>query len=80
MKKNTWTLLVFLLIGLIIGSIIAHLLAPVKEITFMTKGTVLSWEPKADLDVISYDLKIKVKISLFSILGLIASFWIYRRI
>ncbi|MFD2612565.1 DUF4321 domain-containing protein [Paenibacillus gansuensis] len=80
MKKNTWTLLIFLLLGLIVGSIAAHLLSSVEEISFLTKATPLTWQPRANLDVISYDLRITVKISLLSIAGLAASFWIYRRL
>jgi hypothetical protein len=80
MKKNNLTLVIFLIIGLIAGTIVGHLLEPVKEISFLTKSTDISWQPKADLQVLKYDLRFQVKLNLVSILGLIGAFWIYRKL
>lgn len=80
MKKNTWTLLLFLLIGLIAGTIVSQLLAPVPSLSFLTKSADISWHPKADLQIIKYDFYIQVKLNLISILGLICSIWIYRKL
>jgi hypothetical protein len=80
MKKNNLTLVIFLIIGIIAGTIVGHLLEPVKEISFLTKSTDISWQPKADLQVLKYDLRFQVKLNLVSILGLIGAFWIYKKL
>ncbi|ANE47165.1 membrane protein [Paenibacillus swuensis] len=80
MKKNTLTLIIFILLGLLLGSIAAHVLSGVKQLSFLTESTMISWQPRANLDVISYDLKLQVKLSVMSILGLVASIWIYRKL
>lgn len=80
MKKNTLVLIIFLLIGLISGSIVANLISSVDALTILTKSTTISWQPQADFDVIKYSFAIQVKLSLLSILGLVAALWIYRKI
>lgn len=80
MKKNNFMLIVFLFVGLLTGSIAAHLLSSVEALSFLTKSSQISWEPKADLDIVKYDLSIQVKLNLASLLGLIAAFWLYRKI
>jgi hypothetical protein len=80
MKKNNWVLLLFLLIGLLTGSLLSQALQDVQALSFLTKSTSIAWEPSADLDVIQYDFKIRFKLSLLSVAGLIAAFWLYRRL
>jgi len=80
MKKNNLTLIVFLVVGLLTGSILAQLFADVPWLTFLTKSADIRWEPKADLQVVRYDLKFAVTLNLASILGLAAAFWIYRKV
>ncbi len=80
MKKNTLTLLLFLVIGLLLGSILGELLADVKGLQFLTKTSEIRWEPMADLQVIQYDLKFLVKLNLVSIIGLLAALWLYRKL
>lgn len=80
MKKNTLTLLIFLVIGLLLGSILGELLSGVDGLQFLTNSSELRWEPKADLKVIQYDLKFLVKLNLISIIGLLAALWLYRRL
>jgi uncharacterized protein YneF (UPF0154 family) len=80
MKKNNVTLIIFLIVGLFAGSIIAKLLQPIEALAFLAQSAEFAWEPKADLDFLKYDLKFQIKLSLISILGLIAGFWIYRKI
>jgi len=79
MKKNNFTLIVFLVVGLLAGSIVGQLLADVAWLAFLTRSTEILWEPKADLQVIRYDLKFAVTLNLASVLGLAGSFWIYRK-
>ncbi|MVO99688.1 MULTISPECIES: DUF4321 domain-containing protein [Paenibacillus] len=80
MKKNGFTLILFLIIGLIVGIITGQLLAPVKALSFLTQSTSIVWQPRADLQVISYDINLQIKLNLCSILGLAAAFWLYRKV
>jgi uncharacterized protein YneF (UPF0154 family) len=80
MKKSNFTLIVCLIVGLITGIIVGHLLESVPSLQFLTRSVQISWEPKADLDVLKYDLHLQVKLNLCSILGLVGAFFIYRRL
>lgn len=80
MKKNTFTFILFLIIGLITGAILTELLSPVKGISFLTHSAPISWTPKADLQVIQYDLRLMIKLNLMSILSVAAAIWIYRKL
>jgi len=79
MKKNTLTLILFIIIGLLAGSIVSQLLEPVPSLGFLTKSADVSWHPKADLQILKYDLYFQVKLNLISILGLVCALWIYRK-
>ncbi|MFD0871230.1 Uncharacterised protein [Chlamydia abortus] len=80
MKKNMFTLILFLLVGLIAAAIVTQLLAPVQALSFLTKSADIVWQPKADLQIIKYDLYIQIKLNLISILGIILAVWIYRKL
>jgi uncharacterized protein YneF (UPF0154 family) len=80
MKKNNITLIVCLIIGLITGIIVGQLLEPVPSLSFLTKSAQISWEPKADLEVLKYEFHLQVKLNLCSILGLVGAFFIYRKL
>lgn len=80
MKKNTGVLILFLLLGLISGSIVANLISSVDALAFLTKSTTVSWQPRANFDFMKYSFFIQVKLSLMSILGIVAALWIYRKI
>jgi uncharacterized membrane protein len=80
MKKNNITLIVCLIVGLITGVIVGHLLQSVPSLSFLTQSAQISWEPKADLDVLKYDFHLQVKLNLCSIIGLVSAFFIYRRL
>jgi len=79
-KKNTFTFILLLIIGLVAGSLVGQLLASLPALAFLTKSVKLTWEPKADLLVLIYDLHFELKLNLISILGLVAAFWIYRKL
>jgi hypothetical protein len=79
MKKNNFTLFIFLLLGVVIGAIITQLLTPVHGISFLTKFAQFSWEPKADLQIIKYDLPMLFRINAIHILSMIGVLWIYRK-
>jgi len=79
-KKNNWVLLICLILGLVAGMIVSELLAPVSGLSVLTKSVSLTWQPKADLSVIKYDLDLQIKLNLLCIIGVAAAFWIYRKL
>ncbi|WP_028561860.1 DUF4321 domain-containing protein [Paenibacillus pinihumi] len=79
MKKNGWLLLLFIGLGLIGGSLLAQWLKDVPGLSFLTRTTNLSWSPAADLIVLSYDLTLRLEVSLLSILAAGAAVWLYRK-
>jgi uncharacterized membrane protein len=79
LRKGYGILAIFILIGLLTGSLVAHLLSSVEAVSFLTETMPISWNPQANLDFLKYDFNIQVKISLLSILGIIAAYWIYRK-
>lgn len=80
MKKNAWILILFLLIGWVAGTIVGQLLSPVKTLQFLIQPVYLTWEPKADLDIVKYDFHLQVKLNLIGIIGLVGAFWVYRKL
>ncbi|MDP5272724.1 DUF4321 domain-containing protein [Chengkuizengella axinellae] len=80
MKKNSFVLIIFLLIGLLTGSIISQLLEPVPALFFLTKSSHITWQPSADLGFLSYDFDFQVKLNIANILGLVFAFWLYRKL
>ena len=70
----------FLIVGLITGIIIGQLLAPVPALAFLTKSVQISWEPKADLQVVKYEFHLLVKLNLCSIIGLVGAYLLYRKL
>lgn len=80
MKKNSLVFILFLLIGMLAGMIVAELLSPFPFLSFLTRSAEITWEPKANLNIIQYDFYIRVKLNLASILGLVMSIWIYRKL
>jgi hypothetical protein len=80
MKKSNLALVIFLIVGLITGIIVGQLLAPVPSLSFLTKSAQITWQPKADFQVLKYDISLQVKLNLCSILGLIGAFFVYRKL
>ncbi|MCP3773994.1 DUF4321 domain-containing protein [Paenibacillus sp. MZ04-78.2] len=80
MKKNTLTFILMLLLGLVAGTLIGQLLSPYAVLSFLTKSVELTWQPKADLLVIRYDLNLHIRLNLISIVGLAAGFWLFRKL
>ncbi|MGG1515771.1 DUF4321 domain-containing protein [Paenibacillus oryzisoli] len=80
MKKGTITLIIFLIVGLITGIIVGQLLASVPALSFLTKSVPITWQPKADLQVIKYDIDLMIRLNLCSILGLVGGFFLYRKL
>lgn len=68
------------MIGLLVGSILGEMLSSVQGLGFLTKTANITWEPKADLNIVSYDIKFQVKLNLVSVIGIVFAIWLYRKI
>lgn len=79
-KKTNLTLIVFVLLGLLAGTLIGQLLSPVQALSFLAKSLPVTWEPKANLQVVQYELHLVIRLNLFSLLGLAGAVWLYRRL
>lgn len=80
MKKNSLTFIVFLIVALIAAAIITQLLAPVGALSFLTKSAEIAWQPRADFHVVEYDISLKIRLNIISILAIIGAIWIYRKL
>lgn len=78
-KRNVGILVLYLILGWLAGAWVARLLEPVKALSFLTKSTLIQWSPKADLDIMMYDITIQLKLCLLSLAGIIIAVWLYRR-
>jgi len=76
--KHTAILVILLVIGLLFGSLIGEVFS--DWIPFLNKSQQITWEPKADLNILKYDFYIQVKLNIASVLGLLLAFWIFRKI
>jgi hypothetical protein len=79
-KKNNWTLAAFLLVGLLTGTILGKILSPLEGLAFLSQTADLSWQPKGDFEIITYDISIRFELSLLSLLGLIGGFWLHQKL
>jgi len=80
MKKNAWILTLFIAIGLIAGALAARWLEGISGTALLTDTARLVWSPAADLLVFSFDLTLRIDISLLSIAGVILAIWLYRKL
>ncbi|MFK7694215.1 DUF4321 domain-containing protein [Paenibacillus sp. HJGM_3] len=79
MKKNSFTLFLFVLLGLLTGAIFTQLLSGIDWLSFLTRSAQISWEPSADFNVVKYDLALHIKLNLISIVCVGLAIWIYRK-
>lgn len=80
LKKNNFTLFLFVFLGLLAGTVAGQLLSPVSWLSFLLQSVEISWQPKADLQVIRYDLDILIRVNVVSLLGIVAAVWLYRKL
>lgn len=73
-------LVLFLVLGLMTGLILTEVLSDVNGITFLTRTAQINWHPKADFHVLTYDFNLTIRLNLLCIVGMVAAFWIYRRV
>jgi hypothetical protein len=79
MKKNNLTLVIMLFLGLLTGSVLSAILADISAISFLTRSITWEWAPKADLYVLRYDLQLMLNVNLFSVLGMVGAYWLFRK-
>lgn len=80
MRKNAGIFTLFIILGWLLGAWIAKALQSVQVLSFLTKATSITWEPAADLDIISYNITLTLQMSLLSLIGVIVAIWLYRRL
>lgn len=79
--KNVWVCILFLLAGLVIGGLIGQLTSSVDFLWWLSYGESFGLtEPIVlDLSVLKLTFGLTFKINIASILGVIISMFIYRR-
>ena len=81
-EKNIWLLLVFLLAGLVVGGLIGKLASEVSWLWWLSYEQQFGLESPIvlDLSVIKLTFGLMFKINVASIIGMILSIFIYKKI
>ena len=81
-EKNIWVLLVFLLAGLVIGGLLGKLASGVSWLWWLSYEQQFGLESPIvlDLSVIQLTFGLMFKINVASIIGMILSIFIYKKI
>jgi len=85
--KNQWALFLLLLLGIVAGSFIGYLTKDISFLKWLDKGFYLSVGDSDTTNVVTLNLGaliinfgLKIKISVGSVIGAIASVFIYRKL
>lgn len=85
--KNRWALFLLILAGIVVGSFIGHLVRKVDFLSWLNYGIDFAIGNSEGNNVVSLDLGaiavhfgIRIKITIASVLGAIASVFIYKKI
>ncbi len=85
--KNKWALFLLILAGIVAGSFIGHMLRNVDFLSWLNYGIDFAFGDIDGSNVVSLDLGalvvhfgIRIKITIASIIGAIASIFIYKKI
>jgi hypothetical protein len=85
--KNNWALFLLILLGIVLGSFISHLTKEVKYLKWLNYGIAFAiGESKGskvmtlDLGVLVISFGLSIKITIGSIIGAIASVFIYKKL
>lgn len=81
--KNNWALFLLILLGIVVGSVASHLTKDIKYLGWLNYGTDFAIGDKVvslDLAVIVIRFGIQIKITIGSVIGAIASVFIYKKI
>ena len=81
-EKNIWVLLVFLLAGLVVGGLLGKLASGVSWLWWLSYEQQFGLESPIvlDLSVIKLTFGLMFKINVASIIGMILSIFIYKKI
>lgn len=81
-EKNIWVLLVFLLAGLVIGGLLGKLASGVSWLWWLSYEQQFGLETPIvlDLSVVKLTFGLMFKINVASIVGMILSIFIYKKI
>jgi lipoprotein signal peptidase len=85
--KNYWALFLLILLGIVVGSFIGHLTREVDFLSWLNYGmdfsigdTKESSVVTLDLGVIAISFGLRIKITIGSVIGAIASVFIYKKL
>ena len=81
--KNGWLLLLFIMIGIVIGGIISEVTAGVSGLSWLSYGNTFGINSNGnplvlDLGILVITFALQIKITVASIIGVIAAIVIYR--
>lgn len=81
-EKNIWVLLVFLLAGLVVGGLLGKLASSVSWLWWLAYEQKFGLETPIvlDLSVLKITFGLMFKINIASIIGMILSIFIYKKI
>ena len=81
--KNGWLLLLFIMIGIVIGGLISEVTAGVSGLSWLSYGNTFGINSNGnplvlDLGILVIKFALQIKITVASIIGVIAAIVIYR--
>ena len=81
-EKNIWILLVFLLAGLVVGGLLGRLASSVSWLWWLSYEQEFGLQTPLvlDLDVLKLTFGLMFKINIASIIGMVLSIFIYKKI
>ena len=81
-EKNIWILLIFILSGLVVGGLLGEIAGKVDFLWWLSYGQDfgLTDPLELDLSIIKITFALFFKINIASIIGLILSIFIYRKV
>ena len=81
-EKNIWILLVFILSGLVVGGLLGELASKVSWLWWLSYSKSFGLENPItlDLSIMQITFACMFKISISSIIGMVLSIFIYRKI
>ena len=81
-EKNIWILLIFILSGLVVGGLLGDLAGKVDFLWWLGYGESfgLTSPLELDLSIIKITFALAFKINISSIIGLVLSIFIYKKI
>lgn len=85
--KNNWALFLFVLIGIVLGSFLGHITRDSKAFSWLNYCLDFSIGDTSDRNIVTLNLVVlvihfglRIKITIGSIIGVIASIFIYKKI